>query len=117
MKYDKQNVFAKIIRGEIPAKKVYEDERILAFYDISPAAPIHCIVIPKGEYADYSDFVNNASAEETSHYFTKINDIAMQLGLKEDGFRLCVNRGAKSGQSVFHFHTHILGGTKFSDHV
>jgi histidine triad (HIT) family protein len=117
MKYDKQNIFAKIIRGEIPAKKVYEDEGILAFYDISPAAPIHCVVIPKGEYVDYSDFVKNSTTEEIKHYFTKINDIAVLLGLGEDGFRLCVNRGAKSGQSVFHFHTHILGGTKLPGHV
>ena len=112
--YDVDNIFAKIIRGEISADKVYEDSKVLAFYDIFPLAPIHCIVIPKEEYVDYSDFVSNASAEDVCYYFATIDKIATQLGLKNDGFRLCMNRGVKSGQSVFHFHTHILGGTKLS---
>ena len=112
--YDTNNIFAKIIRGEIPANKVYEDDKILAFHDMFPLAPIHCIVIPKKEYVDYSDFVSNASAEDICYYFATIDKIATQLGLGDEGFRLCTNRGTKSGQSVFHFHTHILGGTKLS---
>lgn len=115
MKYDPQNIFAKIIRDEIPAKKIYEDKKVLAFYDLYPLAPIHCLVIPKGEYIDYSDFVLNAHAEDISYYFMKVNDVATELGLKEGGFRLCTNRGKQSGQSIFHFHTHILGGTKLAN--
>ncbi|MES2214451.1 MAG: HIT domain-containing protein [Pseudomonadota bacterium] len=115
MKYDKENVFAKIIRGEIPSKKIYEDDKVLAFYDLYPICPIHCIVIPKGEYVDYADFVQNAGAEEISNYFTKINEIAKGLSLSTDGFRLCTNRGALSGQTIFHFHTHILAGAKLSN--
>src|ERR1700677_3979692 len=106
--YDKNNVFAKIIRGEIPCKKVYEDDRILAFHDIAPAAPTHVLVIPKGEYPDYSDFISNAPEADVVYYYKKINEIAMALGLDSNGFRLTTNRGAWSGQSVFHFHTHIL---------
>lgn len=112
--YDKNNVFAKIIRGELQAKKVYEDDDVLAFYDIAPLAPIHVLVIPKGEYQDYSEFITNADAGVISNYFRKINDIITLLELDIDGFRLCTNSGKKSGQSVFHFHTHILGGAEFS---
>lgn len=111
--YDTNNIFAKIIRGEVSAKKVYEDDRILAFYDAFPVAPTHVLVIPKGEYIDYSDFVKNAPQQDIIHYFTKIDEIASGLSLDEHGFRLCSNRGTKSGQSVFHFHTHILSGAKF----
>ncbi len=111
--YDKNNVFAKIIRGEIPSKKVYEDDLILAFYDAFPAAPIHVLVVPKGEYVDYSDFIKKAPVIDIAHYFTKISDIASGLGLNDHGFRICSNKGAQSGQSVFHFHTHILSGAKF----
>ncbi len=111
--YDKNNIFAKIIEGDVPAKKVYEDEKLIAFHDIAPLAPIHVLVIPKAHYVDYSDFVLNASAEEIRHYYTTIPHIVKLLNLEEDGFRLCTNRGAKSGQSVFHFHTHILGGSQF----
>lgn len=113
--YDTNNIFAKIIRGELPARKVYEDEAVLAFHDIAPNAPVHVLVIPKGEYIDFSDFVSKASAEEVTYYFSKINEIANMLGLEEEGFRLTTNKGSKSGQSVFHFHTHILGGAKFSE--
>jgi histidine triad (HIT) family protein len=111
--YDKNNVFAKIIRGEIPSSKVCEDDKILAFHDVSPVAPTHVLVIPKGEYVDYSDFVKNAPKEDVLYYFTKVNDIAASLGLNEHGFRLCSNKGTNSGQSVFHFHMHILSGAKF----
>jgi diadenosine tetraphosphate (Ap4A) HIT family hydrolase len=97
----------------VSSSKVYEDDKILAFHDISKAAPIHVLVIPKGEYLDYSDFITKASKSDIAHYFTKINEIALSLGLGENGFRLTTNRGAASGQSVFHFHTHILGGANF----
>ena len=113
--YDENNVFAKIIRGEISVKMVYQDDKVLAFHDINPLAPVHVLVIPKGTFIDYSDFVQNASDDDVSYYFKKIDEIAKGiLALDKDGFRLCTNRGAQSGQSVFHFHTHILGGARFS---
>jgi len=108
--YDKNNIFTKIIAGQIPAKKVYEDEKIIAIHDINPAAPIHVLVIPKGQYTDYSDFINNATADEIKYYFSKIVEIAEILGLKDSGYRLVMNKGSLSGQTIFHFHTHIIGG-------
>lgn len=112
MKYDSNNIFAKIISGEIPAKKIYEDEHVIAINDINPVAPVHILVIPKGSYLDFADFTNNASADEVAHYFKTINKIAKEQGLEE--YRLISNKGAQSGQSVFHFHTHIIGGAKIS---
>ncbi len=114
-KYDENNVFAKIIRGEIPARIVYSDDQVLAFHDIKPRAPVHVIVIPKGQFIDFSDFIQQASKDDVSYYFAKVNEIATAvLELGDEGFRLCTNRGAQSGQTVFHFHTHILGGKKLS---
>lgn len=111
MQYDKNNIFAKIIRGEIPSNKIYEDKIVLAFFDAFPVAPTHILVIPKGEYIDYVDFIDKASGEEVSYYFTKVQEIAKSLNL--ESFRICTNIGDESGQSVFHFHTHILSGAKF----
>jgi diadenosine tetraphosphate (Ap4A) HIT family hydrolase len=112
MRYDKNNIFAKIIRGEIPAKKVYEDEKVLAFYDISQAAPIHVLVVPKGEYINFSDFTSKASMEEISYFFKKLAEIATLLKLHESGFRIIYNSGNDAHQTVLHFHAHILGGKK-----
>jgi histidine triad (HIT) family protein len=106
--YDPSNVFAKIIRGEIPCKKIYEDDYVLAFYDIAPVAPVHVLVIPKGEYVNFSDFAINAPQEFFSHYYKKIDEIANSLGLEY--YRLISNLGSESGQTVFHFHTHIISG-------
>ncbi|MGV2432894.1 MAG UNVERIFIED_CONTAM: HIT domain-containing protein [Rickettsiaceae bacterium] len=106
--YDKKNIFAKIIEKNIPADIVFEDDKILAFNDIAPLAPIHILVIPKGEYKDYSDFMAKASTEEIGYFFKKLYEIAKKY-CGED-FRLCTNNGQKAGQSVFHFHMHILGG-------
>ncbi|MFK7967936.1 MAG: HIT domain-containing protein [Rickettsiaceae bacterium] len=110
--YDKENIFAKIIRGEIPSSKIYEDEYIIAIKDINPVAPIHILVITKGEYKDFRDFSQRAKAEEIVHYFTKIAEIAKDQGAKE--YRVVSNNGSTSGQTVFHFHTHIISGTNFS---
>lgn len=110
MTYDKNNVFAKIIRGEIPAAKVYEDEQVLAFNDISQAAPVHVLVIPKGEYISFSDFSTKASASEISGFFRRVDKVVEMLGLKESGYRLITNHGSDGSQSVPHFHVHILGG-------
>ncbi|MBP7189888.1 MAG: HIT domain-containing protein [Rickettsiaceae bacterium] len=110
MTYDKNNIFAKILRDEIPAKKVYEDDKLIAFWDIAPVAPVHILVIPKGEYKDYSDFVTKAPAEDVSYYFSTVAKIAKDAGL--ESFKISSNVGEQSGQKVFHFHSHILGGTR-----
>lgn len=107
--YDDQNIFAKILRGEIPSKKVYEDDMILAFHDAFPTAPVHVLVIPKGEYVNFADFVNNAPSDTKEHFFIKITEIAESLNL-EKGYRILANTGSSAGQTVFHFHMHIMGG-------
>jgi histidine triad (HIT) family protein len=111
-KYDRNNIFAKIIRDEIPAKKVYEDKKILAFHDISKAAPIHVLVVPKGEYVDFSDFVSTADAAEISYFFKKTAEIAELLNVRDSGFRIIHNSGSDAHQTVPHFHLHILAGKK-----
>jgi len=110
--YNKENIFAKIISKDLPTEIIYEDDQVLAFKDIAPVAPVHIIVIPKNNYIDYADFISKASAEEIKHFFAKISDIANQAGLDKDGYRLITNKGEKSGQTIFHFHFHIIGGQK-----
>jgi len=112
MSYDNNNIFAKIIRGEIPCEKVYEDEHVLAFNDITPKAPVHILVLPKKPYVDMDDFSKNASAEEISALFKTFGDIAREKGLAEKGYRLVVNCGEDGGQEVPHLHLHLLGGKK-----
>ena len=108
--YDHNNIFAKILRGEIPCEAVYEDEHVLAFPDIAPQAPVHILVIPKGAYIDIADFGENGSAEEVAGFYTALSTIAAAQGLSENGFRCIANTGAHGGQEVPHFHMHILGG-------
>ena len=110
MAYDDQNIFAKILRGEIPCDKVYEDEHVLAFNDIAPQAPVHVLVIPKGAYISIDDFGREASAEEIKGFYMAVSKIANDKGLAGDGFRTIANTGAHGGQEVPHFHMHILGG-------
>lgn len=110
MQYDKNNVFAKILRGEIPSKKIYEDAEVLAFEDISKSAPVHVLVIPKGEFIDFEDFVVNAGVEKVANFFQKVALIAQNLGLVNNSYRLITNKGAQASQTVKHFHIHILGG-------
>lgn len=110
MAYDTNNIFAKIIRGEIPSKKVYEDDDVLAFEDVNPAAPTHVLVVPKGEYCSFEDFTANADDLTIAHFFKTVRDIAIKCGLKEGGFRLITNHGSDASQSVPHFHMHIIGG-------
>jgi len=110
MAYDKNNIFAKIIRGEIQSKKIYEDDDVLAFHDIAQAAPVHAIVVPKGEYVSFDDFVRNAAAEKIAGFFKKVQAIAAQLGADKNGYRLITNHGKNASQSVPHFHVHIIGG-------
>lgn len=108
MAYDTSNVFAKILRGEIPCTKLYEDEFALAFNDLHPDAPTHILVIPKGEYANFQSFVSEAPAALQQGYFASIAKIAAQHKLQH--YRLITNNGEGAGQSVHHFHMHILSG-------
>ena len=110
MQYDPQNIFAKIIRGEIPCNKVYEDEFAFAFHDIKPEAPKHVLVLPKGEFVSFDDFAQKASAEQQAGFFRAIQKIAAQLGVTQSGYRLITNHGADAAQTVLHFHVHILAG-------
>lgn len=110
--YDKNNIFAKIIRGEIASSKVYEDEDLLAFHDISKAAPVHVLVIPKGEFINLSDFVSKAGAQKIENFFQKVAEVAKMLDLENSGYRIISNIGADASQSVPHFHVHILGKKK-----
>jgi histidine triad (HIT) family protein len=110
MIYDKNNIFAKIIRREIPAKIIYEDDNILAFNDISKASPTHVLVIPKGEYINYQDFVLKANSPEIANFFKTLAQICIQLNLEPNGFRLITNNGNDAHQTVKHFHVHILAG-------
>lgn len=108
--YDTDNIFAKILRGEIPNKTVYEDDYVLAFEDISPHAPVHVLVIPKGQYTDMDDFSKNAPADEVAALFKSVHKITDKLGLQENGYRLVSNCKAHGGQEVPHLHLHIMGG-------
>ncbi len=110
MSYDSSNIFARIIRGEIPGKKVYEDEFALAIHDISAAAPVHVLVLPKGEYVSFDDFSAHAPAALVTGFFKAIGTVAKQLGVDKSGYRLIANHGSDASQSVPHFHVHILGG-------
>ena len=110
MAYDSDNIFAKILRGEIPCKRVHEDNYALAFEDVAPAAPVHILVVPKCEYVSFHDFTTNASAEFVKGFFGSVQTIAAKLGLDKSGYRLITNHGADASQSVPHFHVHILGG-------
>ena len=116
MNYDKNNIFAKILRGEIPCKKIYEDEFVLAFHDINPQKKIHALVIPKGEYVNLDDFSSKASQEEIVALIKGIGTVAKKLGLSEAvngrGYRSLANVGQNGGQEVPHLHFHILGGEK-----
>ena len=116
MNYDKNNIFAKILRGEIPCKKIYEDEFVLAFYDINPQKKIHALVIPKGEYVNLDEFSSKASQQEIVGLIKGIGIVAKKLGVSEEvkggGYRSLVNVGENGGQEVTHLHFHIFGGEK-----
>ncbi len=110
--YDDNNIFAKILRGEIPCDKVYEDEYALAFRDIAPQAPVHILVIPRGRYVSIDDFGINATVDEVQGFYKAVARIADEQGLTENGFRSIANTGDYGGQEVPHFHLHLLGGKK-----
>lgn len=108
--YDDGNIFARILRGELPCNKVYEDEHVLAFHDIRPLAPTHLLVIPKGAYVSWDDFSDRASDAEIAAFVRAVGRIARDEGLVAPGYRLLANVGADGGQEVPHLHAHIFGG-------
>ncbi|MES2288643.1 MAG: histidine triad nucleotide-binding protein [Pseudomonadota bacterium] len=108
--YDDQNIFAKILRGEIPNRTVYEDDFALAFHDINPQAPVHILVIPKGPYVSWDDFTAKASDTEVAGFMRAVGHVAREAGLVEPGYRLLANIGGHGHQEVPHLHVHIFGG-------
>ena len=108
--YDDANIFARILRGELPCKRVYEDDFALAFHDIHPRAPIHVLVIPKSPYVSLADFTTKATPEQIAGFFAAVGRVAKQLGLEDPGYRILANMGAHGHQEVPHFHVHIFGG-------
>lgn len=110
MAYDESNIFARILRGEIPAKKLAEDEHALAFHDIDPQATIHVLVIPKGPYSSFADFSERAPAELIVGFIRMVGKVARELGAEADGYRILANHGEHAHQEVAHFHVHIFGG-------
>jgi len=121
MNYDKNNIFAKILRGEIPCKKIYENEYVLAFHDANPQKKIHALIIPKGDYINLDDFSSKASDKEIASLIKGIGAVAKKLGVSEvskgGGYRSLVNVGKNGGQEVPHLHFHILGGEKIGKMV
>jgi histidine triad (HIT) family protein len=110
MAYDDSNIFARILRGEVPCQRVYESDHALAFRDINPLAPTHVLVIPKGAYVSMADFSAKASTEEIAGFFRAVGEAARQQGVVESGYRILANSGADANQDVPHFHVHIFGG-------
>lgn len=108
--YDKTNIFAKIIKKEIPCKKVYEDDYTLIFHDINPSAPIHLLAVPKGEFKSFEDFVQKAPLEQFKSFFTSIQKITSTLKINKSGYRLITNHGKDALQTIEHFHVHIIAG-------
>lgn len=108
--YDDANLFARILRGEIPARTVYEDEFALAFHDIAPQAPVHVLVIPKGRYVSWDDFSATAPEAEISGFVRAVGHVAREQGLVAPGYRLLANVGGHGGQEVPHLHVHLFGG-------
>ena len=120
MPYDKNNIFAKILRGEIPCKKIYENDYVLSFHDINPQKKIHALVIPKGRYIDLDDFSNNATKDEIVGLLKGINIVARKLGISTDngkGYRALSNINEHGGQEVPHLHFHLFGGEKIGKMV
>lgn len=111
--YDDANIFAKILRGELPCSKVYEDDHALAFHDIRPQAPIHVLVVPKGAYVSWDDFTAKAGDAEIAGFMRAVGNVTRQLELEEPGYRLMINMGRAGHQEVPHLHVHIFGGRQF----
>jgi diadenosine tetraphosphate (Ap4A) HIT family hydrolase len=110
MAYDDSNIFARILRGELPCKRIVENEHALAFHDINPLAPAHALVIPKGAYVSMVDFGAKASSEEIAGFVRAVAETAQKLGIADSGYRLLANSGPDAHQEVEHFHVHLVGG-------
>jgi histidine triad (HIT) family protein len=110
MAYDPDNIFARILRGEISCRKVFEDEHVLAFHDIHPQAPVHILVIPKGAYVSLDDFSSRASVAEIAGFIRAVGAVARDHGVVETGYRILANHGVDAHQEVPHFHLHVFGG-------
>ncbi len=110
--YDTNNIFARILRDEIPSRRVFENEYAVAFHDIAPQAPIHILVIPRGPYISFADFTAKASDAEIAGFFRAVGEVARQLHLEAPGYRILSNMGEHAGQEVPHFHVHLFGGQK-----
>ena len=108
MSYDKENIFAKILKGEIPCDKVFENEHVLSFKDISPKAKTHILIIPKDPFLDISDFLQNAEVTYQTNFWKSVDEIINFLGLRDKGFQIKTHKGKDGGQEVFHFHLHLL---------
>ena len=108
--YDDDNIFARILRAEIPATKVYEDDWAFAFLDINPQAPTHVLIIPKGKYCSFADFSEQGSEAEIAGFIRAVGTVARQLGLETPGYRILANMGEHGGQEVAHFHVHLFAG-------
>ena len=117
MTYDNNNIFAKILRGEIPCKKIYENDYVLSFHDINPQKKIHALVIPKGEYVDLDDFNNKASEREIIEFYKAVSHVSSLLGISKKGYRTLSNIGSDGGQEVPHLHFHIFAGEKIGKMV
>ena len=117
MPYDSSNIFARILRGEIPCKKIVENPYFLAFHDIAPRAPVHALVIPKGPFIDAHDFNQKASNDEIVGFYKGVSEVIDMLGVYDTGFRQISNCGINGGQEVQHYHVHILGGRELGPMV
>lgn len=112
MAYDPENIFAKILRGEIPCEKIYEDGFAIAFPDINPQAPAHVLIIPKGPYESLDDFSKQATVQELAGFWRAVGEVARQQGVAESGYRILANTGPDAHQEVPHFHVHLFAGKK-----
>tara|TARA_B100000963_G_scaffold40394_1_gene30023 strand:+ start:3536 stop:3871 length:336 start_codon:yes stop_codon:yes gene_type:complete len=108
MNYDKENIFAKILKGEIPCDKVFENDYVLSFKDINPRAKIHILIIPKVPFIDISDFLQNANSKYQNNFWKSVDEIIKELSLRDKGFQIKTHKGKDGGQEVFHFHLHLL---------
>ena len=110
--YDDKNIFAKILRKEIPCEPIYEDDKVLFIHDLYPEAKIHILAIPKLPVVDFSDFMIKSDKKNAQHFFCKIKDLIKEFGIDQSGFKIIINSGNHGGQEIPHFHVHILGGEK-----
>ncbi len=108
--YDDTNIFARVLRGEIPCRRVFENEYALAFHDIAPQAPVHVLVIPRGRFVSLADFSAHGTDAEIAGFWRAVGRVAHDLGLEEAGYRVLANMGRHAGQEVAHFHVHLFGG-------